>query len=133
MEWKYVKPLESIGAVDDFEKAVGYTFSEDFKKCVQMNNGGRPSKRSFCTRSRREHTLKSFLSFNKSDRETVWKMYDWNSELLNNQFIPFAIDNFGNLICFDKRTGSVNFLDHETSEADFISKDFSDFMAALYE
>ncbi len=71
MEWKYVKELKSVNLIDDYECLVKYVFCDSFRKCVIANNGGRPSKKAFDTDKVKERELKSFLSFNKEDRETV--------------------------------------------------------------
>lgn len=133
MEWKYVKPIKSEDLINDFECAVKYCFPDDFRKCVLLYNGGRPINRSFDTEKTKERELKSFLSFNKEDRETVWKIMDWNKDELGNRFIAFAIDNFGNLICFDANNDSIVFLNHENLETELIAKTFSEFIDKLYE
>ena len=71
MEWKYVKELKSVDLIDDYECLVKYVFCDSFRRCVIANNGGRPSKKIFDTDKVKERELKSFLSFNKEDRETV--------------------------------------------------------------
>ena len=133
MEWKYVKPLSSEDLIEEFERLAKYSFPDDFKKCVSSYNGGRPSLKTFDTDSAKERELKSFLSFNKDDRETVWKIYDWNKDDLSDRYIPFAIDNFGNLICFDSDNNGVVFLDHDNLNSEQIAKSFTEFMTVLYE
>ena len=132
MEWKYVKPLSSNEMITEFETAVKYKFDDEFKKCIINHNGGRPSFRKFNTDSCKERELKSFLSFNREDRETVWKINDWNKEELSDLYIAFAIDNFGNLICFDRQNNNVIFFNHENNETELISLSFSDFLKKLY-
>ena len=132
MKWKYVKPLESIKNIDDYESFVRYSFPEDFRNCVIENNGGRPEFRCFNTDLAKERALKSFLSFNKNDRETVWKLFEWSKDDLSDKYIPFAIDNFGNLICFNAQDDRIVFLNHENSSVENISDSFSLFMNNLY-
>ena len=81
--------------------------------CVLNYNGGRPSNRIFDTDSAKERELKSFLSFNKEDKETVWKIFSWNKDELKDKYIPFGIDNFGNLICFNADNDNIVFINHE--------------------
>lgn len=133
MEWKYIKKLKSIDLIDDFECLVKYVFCDEFRKCVIANNGGRPSKRTFDTDKVKERELKSFLSFNKEDRETVWKIFDWNKEELANKYVPFGIDNFGNLICFDANNDKIVFVNHEDMSVEAIAENFDGFMSGLYE
>ena len=133
MEWKYVKQLKTVELINDFECMVKYAFCEAFRRCVMVNNGGRPAKKLFDTDKAVQRQLKSFLSFNKEDRETVWKIFQWNREELTDKYVPFAIDGFGNLICFDANNDRVVFIDHETMAVEVIAKDFDAFMAALYD
>lgn len=133
MEWKYVKELQSVDLIDDYEGFVKYVFCDSFRKCVIANNGGRPSKRVFDTDKAKERELKSFLSFNRKDRETVWKIYEWSKEELTNKYIPFGIDNFGNLICFDAKNDKIVFVNHEDMSIETIADSFDNFMSHLYE
>lgn len=133
MEWKYVKPLSSVDCINEFESLVNYSFPTEFKNCVLHNNGGRPNKRVFDTDVQRERSLKTFLSFNKEDRETIWKILEWNKTQLLDNYIAFAIDNFGNLICFDKSKQRIVFYNLESDRVEQIANNFSEFMRGLYE
>lgn len=132
MNWKYVKPLKSIKNIDDFECLVKYVFPEEFRKCVIENNGGRPELCCFNTDKVKERALKSFLSFNKNDRETVWKLYEWSKDELADKYVPFAIDNFGNLICFNVDNDHIVFINHESLSIEFINSTFEEFVNSLY-
>lgn len=133
MEWKYVKELKTVNLIDDYERLVKYAFCDSFKTCVVANNGGRPSNRVFDTDKVKERELKSFLSFNREDRETVWKIFEWNKEELTNKYIPFGIDNFGNLICFNANNDKIVFVNHEDMSVENIADNFDEFLNMLYE
>lgn len=132
MNWKYVKKLKGIDLINEYEHLVNYTFDDFFKKCVIDNNGGRPSDSAFDTDKVNEREIKSLLSFNHEDAETVWNIFEWSKEDLKGRYIPFGIDNFGNLICFDASNGNVIFLNHENNNAEFIADDFQKFLSKLY-
>lgn len=133
MEWKYVKPLTTEECINEFECLVKYSFPDNFRACVMKHNGGRPSKRAFDTNMSKERELKSFLSFNKEDRETVWKIHDWNSNELKDRYIAFAVDNFGDLICFDANNDKVVFLNMDNVNVEIIADDFVSFLECLYD
>ena len=133
MEWKYVKTLSSVECIDEFENLVEYSFPDEFKNCILSSNGGRPSKRMFDTDIQKERAIKSFLSFNKDDKETVWKIQDWKKEELSSRYVAFPIDNFGNLVCFDIYSNKIVFFDHENGEIELIADNFTEFMECLYE
>lgn len=133
MNWKYVKALNSVDLINDFEKLVGYKFPKEFRDLVLQFNGGRPERKGFNTNVSIGRELKSFLSFNTGDRETVWKINDWNKDELSNKYLAFAIDNFGNLICFDKNNNNVVLLNHEDLSVEHIANTFSEFIKTFYE
>lgn len=132
MKWKYVKELKTTHFIDEYERLVKYVFCESFRNCVIINNGGRPDRKIFDTDKVKERELKSFLSFNKEDRETVWKIFEWNKKELANRYIPFGIDHFGNLICFDADTDKVVFVNHEDLSTESIAENFDSFLDGLY-
>lgn len=133
MEWKYVKTLKRYKNIDDFEMLVNYKFPDVFRECVVKYNGGRPDKRGFDTNKQKKRELKSFLSFNQEDRETVWKIFDWNKVNLFGKYVPFAIDNFGNLICFDVNDSHIIFWNHENNSVEYVAKSFNVFLEQLFE
>ena len=132
MNWKYVKALKSKNAIKEFEVAFKFEFPDSFKETVANYNGGRPEKDTYDTDKTKERTIKSLLSFNKEDKETIWKIADWNNDELKDDFIAFAIDHFGNLICFSVSDKSIAFMDMETLKTETIANDFSAFLDKLY-
>ncbi len=130
MDFKYIKPLENKSLVNEFEDVCSHKFSESFAKFVLEKNGSRPSCSVFYTKQNKERVMKSFLSFNKQDRETIWSIWDICKSDLKQKLIPFAIDNFGNLICFNEKNNVV-FWEHETIDIDFIANDFDEFLNNL--
>lgn len=132
MNWKYVKPLGSAELISEYEAENGFVFPESFKKCIMEHNGGRPEKSCFDTEVQKERALKSLLSFNKTDRETIWKITEWNKEVLADKYVPFAIDNFGNLICFERMTNSIMFIDMGDTSSEKAADSFDGFISALF-
>lgn len=144
MEWKYVTPLLSEDLIAAYEEKIGYRFPEDFRECVKQNNNGYPEKKNFCSwqgKSKRKRVFRHLLSFNKEDASSIWRYNDWhgdwltfsNGEIAN--YVTFAGDPFGNLICFDKRTDEIVWINHE--EADFsaavesVAKSFTEMLNHL--
>lgn len=144
MEWEYIKPLSSAELIKEFEAYADYSFPEDFINCVILNNGGYPSLDVFDTDRTEERTIKSLLSFNKDDRETIWMMNERSEDAeddeledgmedLPERYVAFAIDDFGNLICFDKDNDNIVFYDHEEDETEYIADSFTEFLEKLYD
>lgn len=81
----------------------------------------------FNTSASQERTIKSFLSLNATDVENILKMNKGVAEI-SAKLVAFAIDNFGNYICFDKENDAIVFLDFESGETELIDETFSDFL-----
>lgn len=129
IQWLYVKPLTSPSLIETFERSVGYTFCPAFKDCVAKYNGGRPQRNVFDTDKTKGRVLKTFLSFNPDDRETVWQAIEW--ECVQPGFIPFTVTVFGDLICFAKADDRVVLLNHESDMIENVADSFEEFLASL--
>ena len=132
MEMKYVKPLVNSSEITRYEEQFAVRFPPSYKSFVKQYNGGRPSLKCFKTENDAERVIKSFLSFNLQDRETIWKITEWNAAELQNQYVPFAIDPAGNLICFKRGDNSVAFIDLETLNTEKAAASFEQFLSELY-
>ncbi|MBQ5311655.1 MAG: SMI1/KNR4 family protein [Oscillospiraceae bacterium] len=141
MEWEYVRPLQAETLVDDYEKTIKYEFPEEFVLCVKHNNNGYPKLSSFISwkgKRKRKRVFDHLFSFNTEDRTTIWNYNDWNGRFHDwnengemNDYVAFAGDPFGNLICFDKTNDHIVFIDHETLEIEDVADNFSDFINNL--
>lgn len=129
-EWRYIKPLATESLIPDTEEQLDYKFVDSYIDFVKKYNGSRPPISIFSTSSAQEKTIKSFLSFNPNDAENIIRLNKGVAEI-SSMFIAFAIDNFGNYICFDKQNHMIFFLDFETGETDLIDKSFSDFLLKI--
>lgn len=129
-EWRYIKPLETDSLIPDVERTLDYKFTNDYVDFVKKYNGGRPPVSEFSASKSQDRTIKSFLSFNPGDAENIVRLNKGVAEI-SVMLIAFAIDNFGNYICFDKKNHNVLFLDFETGDVDFIDETFSDFLLKI--
>lgn len=132
MNYKYVKPVKSAKLLDDYENLTGYELPKNYRNFVIEFNGGRPERKGFSTSAGESRELKSFLSFNPDDKETVWQAYERLKNEFNGRYLAFAIDNFGNLICFDINENSVIFLNHENLSVEYVTDSFTSFLNMLY-
>ena len=132
MEMKYVKPLVDENVITSYEEVSGFMFPVSYKEFIAKFNGGRPSLKCFKTKAGSEKVIKSFLSFNRKDRESIWNVTEWNEAELQNQYIPFAIEPAGNLICMDKKDKSIVFIELETLRTESVSPDFKSFISELF-
>ncbi|MBQ4773992.1 hypothetical protein F9U44_21050 [Pectobacterium versatile] len=129
-EWRYIKPLATESLIRDSEEKLGYNFTSSYVDFVKKYNGSRPPVSVFSSSTSQERAIKSFLSFNPSDAENIIKLNKSVAEI-SEMLVAFAIDNFGNYICFDKQSHQVIFLDFETGKTELIDKKFSDFLLKI--
>ncbi|MGC9342798.1 MAG: SMI1/KNR4 family protein [Bacteroidales bacterium] len=129
-EWRYIKPLKDEKLILEAEKKLDFEFNKAFIAFVKKFNGGRPPVSVFDTKSTKERTIKSFLSLNPDDPEDIITLNKNASDIFVN-LIAFAIDNFGNYICFERNSESVIFLDYETGNTEFIANNFNEFIYIL--
>lgn len=132
MDCKYIKPLLDSSLISAYEAEKGFLFPQSYRDFILENNGGSPVAEQFDTEKARGRVVKSFLSFNRDDRETIWKVSEWNSTEIGDSLIPIAMDPAGNLICFVKADSSIVFLDLESLSTEMIAESFQTFIKSLY-
>lgn len=131
IQWKRIKPIEDSTSIESFENQFCYVFPDEFKELVKTCNGAFPVPSVFDSEKAIGRDLRILLSFNKSDIENIWDTYE-NLVELDGDYIAFAADDFGNLICFEKETNKVVFWDHELGKAENVAASFNDFLDKLY-
>lgn len=131
LAWKYIKPLKDEKAVEDFLDCNNVRLPLEIIDCIKENNGGRPINEAFDTTVSKERVFKSLLSYNKSDKETIYACY--SNVFKNKNLFPIASDPAGNFICVDlKNNNAIVFFELESSEKEFISDDFKELLDSLY-
>ena len=138
MNWRAITPLVDGDEIEEFENSINYQFPKSFKEFIPLHNGGKPSHKVFKTKTSREKVFNNLLSFNKNDLDNIWEINDWNASMSDwnkdgsmNNYVAFAQDAFGNLICFDKTNDHIVFIDHETLSIEPVADSFSEFIAGL--
>jgi hypothetical protein len=128
--WKYVKPLKNDNSIQRFETHNNVRLPSDIIACIKQNNGGRPDKKVFDTETTNERVIKSLLSFNEDDLETVYDILDV-VKTTKSSLIPVASDPFGNYVCYDSDAGEIVLWLHETDYIEKITDTFSSFLNKL--
>lgn len=128
-KWKYRIELENKSIFDCIEKKSNITIPKDLKEFIIENNASTPEKYNFLVKGS-EKVFGSVLSFNKEkNTDTVFIALECINDL---ELLPFAIDPFGNYICYSLKENSIKFWDHETDKSIFISDSLADFLNSLY-
>ena len=126
--WKYVKPLDSVENIAEYEALTKSQLPDDIKEVVRMCNGGRPSLKYYDLPAEKDKEFKTLLSFNHEDAENVFAFYPLDSA--NGNLVPFASDSAGNY--FVIKDGKIYLWQHESDATIFLAESFSAFLATLH-
>lgn len=127
LKWRFVVPLHDLFAVTSYQSISNFQFPPGFEDLAICYNGGYPSPNRFITKEGTTYTMKSLLSFNQHDEESIWQIN--TSKALP---VAFAIDDFGNLICFDRASGGIIVWDISSGYVDHVSYTFDEFLMSLH-
>ena len=130
MDWKYKIDVVNQNVFSEIEKNYGITISEELRALILMANAATPSKYNFMLGTT-EKVVGAILSFNKGETDTD-TVYSALSAIEDRSLVPFAIDPFGNYICYSNNDDEVVFWDHETSWVSPTGKGLSAFLNSLY-
>ena len=118
LTWKYVKPLNDPTAVKNFLDKYGVSLPITLIEIMEKYNGGRPSEKAIITDTNREYVFKSMLSYNMSDKDTIYSIYPEVFGKTN--WFPFASDAAGNFVCYDTQDDEYVLYNHETNKGERI-------------
>lgn len=128
--WKYKIELQDESVFSEIEKERGIIIPEDLKELIVKANAATPSKYNFMIGTV-EKVFGAVLSFNKNEKDTD-TVYTALKTIENKKLFPFAIDPFGNYICYNIGENEVVFWDHETDTVSSADKNLEQFLESLY-
>lgn len=127
MEWKYVKKLVDKTCFENIENTYAIKLPQCLKDLILEYNGGRPNKICFDTKNSKEIVMQGLISYNKDDKGNIY-VYD---EIFKKGYIPFAITEFGDVICININNQNIELYLHELGDFEFICNDLSEFIKDL--
>lgn len=147
--FKFLSPNTPTNEVtiQEFEKILGVAIPSSYRNFLLETNGGTPLNNAFDVFSPTENLtlytiiIHKFLGLNaKEDLKKVFAIFKKD---LPPYFIPFAIDNFRNLLCMNLKTEEIYFWDcqfrlkpritpKEKPLLLFIAESFEEFIEKLY-
>lgn len=134
MEWLFGKKLSDPMMIKAMEEKIGYQYPAEYKALVLENDGGIPTNMIYDTAETKERVFNNLLSFEKWPLNAVQSgVKKWDIEGLKWDYVPFARDPFGNMICFDRENDHVIFWDHETRRVEEVASSFTEFIDSLYD
>lgn len=140
VKWINTEPID-ISYIRKTEEQLGIKFPEDYVQCVLINNGGIPDPQIFDVEGRRgPDVFQRLLNHDPKSKSYIVEFCPEYIEHLPDGVYPFAIDPFGNFICFDyrshKENPSIVFWDHEKPDNENIypvCRSFTELLNKLYE
>lgn len=127
MEYKYVKELKAFDSIKEIEDKYNVQIPQILKDVIIINNGGRPVANIFSTNNKKEKVIKTLLSYNKDDKENIYVF----TELFKKGYIPFAVAEFGDVICVNNINGYIELYNHESDKMELICENISIFFNML--
>lgn len=122
MEWKYIKSVTEKD-LKEFENKFDVKLSNKLKEVILNYNNGRPSNNLFDTLSEKGKVLKKMISYNKDDKDNVYIF----SEIIDKGYMPFAITEFGDIIC-ESKDESIYLYKHELDKFEYITENINQFV-----
>lgn len=122
MDWKYIKEISDRDLIE-VEAKLNIILSDKLKEIILCYNNGRPQKKCFDTLTEKGKKLKKILSYNKEDKDNVYIF----SELITKGYVPFAITDFGDVICESKEE-TIYLYKHESDEFEYITENIRKFI-----
>lgn len=126
--WARVKALKNNQAIFELENEYGILLSEDLKKCILDNNGGRPVPNTIKLSDGEENDVKILLSYNADDVETIYKVINFFINEYKGSVVPFASDSAGNYYC--EKDGKV-VLWNQDGDIIPVSNSFHEFLDSI--
>lgn len=136
MKWLFGTPCPESEMPERVENEYGIVFPDLYKRIAREYNKAAPDKSSFTTPDGNERCFGRLISISESDPFNLESAMRWLPEAIGHLLIPFAVDPFGNSICFDYSEGTckaVVFLDHETENVQQVAVNFEQFLQDLKE
>lgn len=99
------------------------------KQLIIQYNGGKPTKSAFVTEKNKEKLIQTLISYNRKDKVNI---YVYNN-FFEYGYIPFAIAEFGDIICINVKNGNIELYNHELDEFERVCESIDVFLKSLYE
>ena len=128
--WKYKIDVQCECVFAEIEAKYGIKFNDELKSFIIEHNAATPEKYHFMVGTT-ERVFGAVLSVNKCEVDTD-SIYTALDTVADKEIIPFAIDPFGNYICYSTKDKTVIYWDHEREAKTSTSLNLNDFISMLY-
>ena len=129
-KWSFKIELTDKKVFDKYEKQFGIIIPQDMRQFIIENNAANPSL-NLVMLDGIERVLDSVLSFNEKEDDAVTFAQIFRT-LKNANNIPFAMDPFGNVFCYNTIDNVVVFYNHEVNRFERTNMGFKKFISSLH-
>ncbi|MBI9013200.1 MAG: SMI1/KNR4 family protein [Clostridiales bacterium] len=112
--WKYIKKLKDENLVKEFLKNNRIALPDSLIMILENKNGGRPSNKMMTSKNDTTYILKSLLSYNDDDPETIYMVY--TEKFREKNLLPIGTDPSGNILCYNYNRDVYALWLHESNE-----------------
>lgn len=123
---------EILQYINNVEKEINYTFVEEYKNYLLEHSSLKPEKNVIGLVNGNEKIVRYYYSMNPNSKTYILKFQSFDSEL-RNKLVPFAELEFGDTLCFERKTNKIVIYNHETDTIDYIASNWNDFIKELYD
>ncbi len=117
--------------IEIIEEKYGIKISDEIISFWNYNAGGIP-KKTIITANSEEYEIRTFLSFDETDKYYYIKpMLESFLEETNGLIIPFAVDSGSNYYCINNENGKIYYWSHSDDEYYLMCKDIEEFISCF--
>lgn len=131
INWRSYHRAENGTIIKEIESKFGISLPSDYTLIAINYDGGIPDKKIF-TAGGKQRVFSRLISIQPNKHPNVLDALEW---IDSNNFIPFALDPFGNIICFyisNPREIEISYIETETQTVYSVSSSFGAFINGLY-
>lgn len=129
---KKIEKLDSeiLEYINNVEKEINYTFVEEYKNYLLNHSSLKLEKKLLGLVNGNEKLVRHFYSMDPNSKIYILKFQSFDSEL-RDRLVPFAELEFGDTLCFERKTNKIVVYNHETDTIDDIANNWDDFIEKL--
>lgn len=130
MVWKYKIELSNSCVFNKIEKERGVVLPEELKEFITETNAGTPDQYRVMV-GKDERVFGAVLCFNENEQDvdTVFLALE---VIKDKNYMPFAIDPFGNYFCYSFISSTIAFWNHEEDSMLDSKMHLSEFLESMY-
>jgi len=129
--WRSFHQTTDISLLNQIETELGISFPEEYIEIASKFDSGVPDKMIFIA-GNKERVFQRLISIRTDKHPNIKDARKWVD--LSETLIPFALDPFGSMLCFDYSVGQfpvIVFHETETEQLFEVCHSFSEFLKEL--